>query len=328
MNFTALLNMIATLFLMLIVGFFAGKLGIVSPTASKNLSRLIITIGQPALIIYSVVRMDYSTENLLLGLEVLVFGILLHAVLAVISYFAYFRFRQLDERKITEFATIFGNVGFIGIPILESLFGAKGAFMGAFFVVSFNLVLWTWGISILARKRDDIKLTPKKILVNYGTVPSAIGFVLFLAKGLFPTVLPADVISVTATVCSPFMMCLSYMASLCTPVSMLIIGALLAGRSLKQILGSGKIYYLCFIKLLVIPAIVIVLMRLFGFDAEWILFAATVTSMPCATTVTMLAELHDIAPGYSAQAVGTTSLLSIASMPCVIWFAQWLIQVT
>ncbi len=319
------LTLIATLFLMLIVGYVAGKLGIVNSVASKNLSRLIITIGQPALIIYSLVRMPYTHEDLLLGIKTLGFGLVLHGVLALLSYFAYFRFRDLDERKITEFATIFGNVGFIGIPILESLFGAMGAFMGAFFVVSFNLVLWTWGISILARKRDDIKLTPKKILLNFGTVPSAIGFVIFLLKGLLPSLLPTEALKVV-DVCAPSVMqALSYVASLCTPVSMLIIGALLATRTPRQIFGSAKIYYLCLVKLLLIPMLVCVLMKLCGFDANWILFAATVTSMPSATTVTMLAELYDITPGYSAQAVGTTSLFSIATMPMVIAFAQFLI---
>ena len=318
------LTLIATLFLMLIVGYAAGKLNIVTSVASKNLFRLIITIGQPALIIYSLVRMPYTTEDLLLGLKTLGFGLVLHGVLALISYFAYFRFRDLNEQKITEFATIFGNVGFIGIPILESLFGATGAFMGAFFVVSFNLVLWTWGIAILARKRPDIKLTPKKIFVNFGTVPSAIGFVIFLLKGLLPSLLPTGAMKVIG-VCAPSVMqALSYVASLCTPISMLIIGALLATRTWRQILGSAKIYYLCFVKLLLIPVVICVAMKLCGFGTTWILFAATVTSMPSATTVTMLAELYDITPGYSAQAVGTTSLLSIATMPMVIAFAQWL----
>ena len=325
LDLTAFLTLVVTLFLMLIVGYVAGKTKIVSETASKNLSKLIIAIGQPALIIFSLVRMEYSTENLLLGLQTLGFGFALHGILAVFSFLAFLRFRTLDERKITEFAAIFGNVGFIGIPLLESLFGPKGAFMGAFFVVSFNVFLWTWGIMILARQRPDIKLTPKKLL-NYGTVPSMIGLALFLLKGLLPRVLPEAFVQGVSYVAPPVLSCLSYMASLCTPVSMLIIGALLATRSLRQIFLSGKIYYLSFIKLLVFPLLVALAMRLMGFDTGWILFGVTVTAMPCATTVTMLAELHDIAPGYSAQAVGTTSLLSIATMPCVLWITQRILE--
>ena len=325
MNFVPFLYTVITLFFMLIVGYVAGKTGVVSDTASKNLSKLIISIGQPALIIYSVVRMEYSTENLILGFQTLGFGLILHAILALLSFGACLRFRDLNERKITEFAAIFGNVGFIGIPILETLFGAKGAFMGAFFVVSFNVFLWTWGIVILSRKRPDIRLTPKKLL-NFGTVPSMLGLGIYVLKGVLPPLLPLELNTALAAVSTPVLSCLSYMASLCTPVSMLIIGALLAERSMKQIFLSGKIYYLCLLKLILFPLAICAVMRLLGFDNRWILFAATVLSMPCATTVTMLAEIHDIAPGYSAQGVGTTSLLSIATMPCVLWLVQRMIE--
>ncbi len=326
LNFTPFLTLVATLFVMLIVGFVAGKLNIVTPTASKNLSKLIITIGQPALIIYSLVRMPYSSEELWLGLKTLGFGIVLHLLLVLASLLFFCRFSNADERKLSEFSTVFGNVGFIGIPLLEALFGAVGAFMGAFFVVSFNLVLWTAGIALLAQKRPDIKLTPKKALLNYGTVPSVIGFVLFLGKGLLPPLLPSGVMNVL-NVCAPVVTgTLSYMASLCTPVSMLIIGALLAGRTPKQILGSGKVYYVCLVKLLALPVVTVLVMKLLGMGDSWILFAATVTAMPSATTVSMLAELYDISPGYSAQCVGTTSLFSMATMPMVIGFAMWLIE--
>ncbi len=315
MNFPALLNMVATLFLMLIVGFVAGKRGVVSSVASKNLSRLIITIAQPALIIYALVRMDYARETLGLGFLTLLFGFAAHALLALLSYLAFCRIKHPDERKLSEFAAIFGNVGFVGIPILESLFGAQGAFMAAFFVVSFNLVVWTWGIAILGRGRKDIKLTPKKIFINYGTVPSVIGLILFLMKGIDGFVIP-----------QPVMMGLSYISSLCTPVSMLIIGALLASRTPKQIFGSGKIYYLCLVRLILMPLASSLLMKLLGFDSMWIQFAAVVIAMPSATIVTMLAELHDISPAYSAQIVGTSTLLSIATMPCVLFLVQKIIE--
>lgn len=308
-------HMIITLFLLLAVGYAAGKLKIIHGESSKHLSKLIIHVGQPAMIIYNLVKMEYSAENLGLGFLTLAFGLGLHIVLAVLSYGFFVRMRGLDERKISEFAAIFGNVGFIGIPILESIFGDKGGFMGAFFNVSFQLVLWTWGIMILARQRKDIQITPRKVLVNFGTVPSLIGMVLFLLKGLDGFFIP-----------QPVMLGLSYLSALCTPISMLIIGALLASRSIKQMLGSAKIYYLCAVKLLILPLAVCTLMRLLRCDGDWILFAAAVTSMPSATTVTMLAELYDISPAYSAQAVGTTSLLSVLTMPCVIGFAGWLIS--
>ena len=316
MNFTALLNTIATLFIMLIVGYIAGKVGIVDSVASKKLSNLIIKIAQPALIIYSIVKMQYSAENLELGLKTLALGFAVHLFMGGVAFLACLKIKDLDERKILEFSMVFGNTGFIGIPIMESLFGDVGGFMASFIVVSFNILMWTLGIAILSRKRDDIKLTLKKALINKGTVPSVIGLAVFL----LPIILPSFKLPTFA------LSSLSYIASLCTPVSMLIIGALLAGRSFKQIFGSGKVYYLCLFKLVIIPLLVCVIMKLLGFSDMWVLFAAALTSMPSATSVSMLAELYDITPGFSAQGVGTSSLLSIATMPCVIWLAQKIIE--
>ena len=311
-QFTDFFNLIIAFFILLIVGFVAGKTNIVDSVASKRLSALIIKIGQPALIINSLIKMEYSAEKLSLGFQTLLFGFVVHIVMALLAFLAFRGFKDVDEQKLTEFATIFGNVGFLGIPILKSLFGDEGEFMGAFFIVSFNVFLWTWGIMILARKRNDIKLTPKK-LINYGTVPCFIGFVLYLC-------------------CRPFfafptfvMKSFEFTASICTPISMFIIGALLATCTFKQIFCSGKIYYLCAIRLVIIPVIVCLLLKLIGLD-NWILFAAAVTSMPCATTLTMLAELYDINPRYSAQAVGTTSLFSVVTMPCVMFLAQKLVE--
>lgn len=316
MNFSALLTTIATLFIMLIVGYICGKTGIIDSVASKKLSALIIKIAQPALIISSIVKMQYSAANLKLGLQTLALGFAVHLFMGVIAFVACIKIKNLDERKILEFSMVFGNTGFIGIPIMESLFGDIGAFMASFIVISFNILMWTLGIAILGRKRPDIKLTLKKALINKGTIPSVIGFGIFLIPAFWTSFkLPAFVLS-----------SFSYIASLCTPISMLIIGALLAGRTFKQIFGSGKVYYLCLFKLIVIPLTVCLIMKLLGFGDMWILFATALTCMPSATSVSMLAELYDITPGFSAQGVGTTSLFSIATMPCVIFLAQKIIE--
>ena len=316
MNFSALLTTIATLFIMLIVGYIAAKLGIIDSVASKKLSALIVSVGQPTLIIYSIIKIQYSAENLSLGLKTLLMGFAIHFVGAALALLACMKIKNLDERKLIEFSIVFGNTGFIGIPIMESLFGDMGAFMGSFIIVSFNVLAWTLGILILGRGRDDIKLTLKKALINKGTIPSVIGFALFLIPAFWKGFkLPAFALS-----------SLSYLASLCTPISMLIIGALLASRTPKQIFGSAKVYYLCLMRLIVLPLLVCVSMKLLGFDGMWILAATALTSMPSATMVSMLAEIYDISPGFSAQGVGTTSLFSIATMPCIIFIAQKIIE--
>ena len=317
LNFPSFLNTTAALFIMLALGFVLGKLKIIDQTASKKLSRLILSVAQPALIIHSLTKTPYSTSALRLGLTTFLFGFALLSVSSAIAFFACAKIRDIDERKLMEFTMNFGNVGFIGIPILGSLIGDTGEFMASFFIASFNVMLWTWGICVLGRKRPDIKLTPKKILLNFGTVPSVIGFIIFI----IPAFIPSFRLPAFAT------QSLSYVSSLCTPVSTLIIGALISRVSLKLFFSSPKIYYVCFVKLIAIPMAVCLIMKLCGFGDLWIIFATIISAMPSATTVSMLAELYDIKPTFSAIAVGATSLISIASMPLITYVANLIILI-
>ena len=295
-------------------GFFARKRGIIDDVASKRLSTLIIKIGQPMMIISALVEADFSYENLTSGLVIVGAGLVLHALVAVLAFFLCKGFRNLDERKITEFSLIFTNTGFIGFPIMEALFGKTGLFLASFYVVSFHLFMWSWGMVIIARKRSDIKLTVRKIFINFGSVPCLIGILLYMAVIPFPSfAIPTFVLK--------FM---SYLAGLCTPISVLITGALLATRTPRQIFASGKIYYFSALKLVGIPLFVCVLAKLLGLSEFMILFCTVEAALPAAASITMFSEMYDLDAGYASQTVGTSSLLSVGTLPLVILVAEWI----
>lgn len=310
MNFLSLLSTIATLFLLLVAGYGSRKLGIINDVASKNLSTLIVRVGQPMLIIGSLLSVEYSPENLRQGLTITACGFLTHFILATLAFFFCKPIRNLDERKITEFSCVFGNCGFVGFPILKALFGNVGLFWGAFFIVSFHLSLWTWGISIYARKRPDIKLTPKKIIVNYGTIPCMIGVALYVSQAIPGVTIPVFLRDF-----------LSYLSNLCTPITMLITGALLATRTPKQIFGSKNIYYLCALKMLLFPMAVLLITHLLGLSDQIVMLLTVMAAMPSAAMVSMLSELYDVDPGYASQSVGTTTLLCTLTLPIVLYVA-------
>ncbi len=312
MDITSLLSTVATLFLILCAGYVARRVGIIDDVASKNLSKLIVQLGQPMLIIGSLLGVEFSLPNLKQGLLIIALGFLCHLIMAVIAFAVCAPIRNLDERKITEFGCIFGNCGFFGFPILKSLFGDIGLFWGAFFVVSFHLTLWTWGIAIYARKRPDIRLTPKKIILNFGTVPCLVGIFLYITCGLIPGfAMPRPILDF-----------LGYLTDLCTPITMLITGALLATRSPKQLFGNPRIYLLCGVKLLAMPLIMLGVTTLIGLSPEMVTLLTVMAAMPSAAMVSMLSELHDVSPGYASQAVGTTTLLTTLTLPLVVYVVQ------
>ena len=314
--FPALLSIMLTLFALIVCGFVCRKTKIIDTPASKALSRLILAVGQPMLIISALSRAEYSKENLTIAWQVTLIGFGVHTLLALLSYLICKALKKdFDEAKIFEFSLVFANAGFIGFPVLDAIFGSGiGSFMGAFYTISFHLFLWTWGLLILGRKRDDIKLTPKKIFFNFGTVPCAIGIVFYLLKGIPGFVLPAFADKFFA-----------YLAGLCTPISVLVTGALLATISLGEMIKTPKLYLHSAIKLVAFPIFFCLLAKLLGMSNTYILLVTALTGVPSAATVSMLSEVYDIKPGFASQTVGMTSVLSTATLPLVMLFANWII---
>lgn len=309
MSITSLVSTIATLALLLIIGWIAGKLGYVDAVSTERLSTLIVKIGQPFLIINSLISQEYSAENLKTGLKILLLGLCLHAFMACLAFLFSRKIKDFDEQKLSEYAMFLANCGFIGFPIVDSIYGSEGLFYGAFYIVSFHLFVWTWGILILARKRPDIKVTAKSILFNFGTMPCLIGFLLFVSH--IP--LPAPVLQLS-----------SYLNGICTPISIIISGANIARRSLKKMLSNKNVYLVNVVKLLVMPLCVALVTWLIGLPEYMIVFGTIMAAMPCPAVVTMFGELYRISPGYAAELVGSSTIFCILTIFPMVTFAQFL----
>ncbi len=328
LDINALIVVVATLTVLLAVGFLCRKVGIIDDPASKRLSKLILMVGQPAMLIYSMATAEFSTERVEMAWIMLGLGFVFHGLLAVISYFMALPYRNnIDEEKISEFSFMFANCAFIGFPIFEALLPGKGLFMASFLTFSFNVLVWTWGLAIFARKRKDIKLNIKKVLFNFGTVPCAIGFILYLMKAPIPS------IGYEGFVIPEFLSrSLGYLTNLCTPISVLITGALIATQSAKKIFGSWKIYYFNAMKLFILPIIVciiskiaLILIPVDGLEI-YAIFMTAAAALPAASSVSMMSETYGLDSGYSSVVVGTSSIISVLSLPLTMMLAQWILN--
>lgn len=300
MNFEALLSTALSLFLFILIGFVLHKAGVVDTDLTKKLSGFVAKAAQPFLIIWSVVKLEYSPENLKNGMIVLGFSVLLHIFLALAAKLFFSRTADADERKIHEFGCIFTNCAFVGFPILNALFGEAGLFYGAFYVIVYNLAVWSYGVVIMARGRQDVKISARKMLVNLGTVPCAIGLGLYIARIPMPDFLTTVFDS---------------MSGLCTPLSLIVTGALVASMPLRGLFTNPKIYYFCAAKLILIPLIAAVVLRFAGLSGlvegiDLSVFMVVLLAMPPAAFTTIFAELYDTKPAYAAQ------LLSVSTMLC------------
>lgn len=322
-SFFKLLTIIGILFLLMVTGYICRKIGWIDEVSSKKLSKLIICLGQPMMIVGALLSKDFGWELLREGLFYTAIGFIIHPVMALFAFLSGKAYKDLNERKISEFATIFTNCGFIGFPILEAVFPGKGAFYGAFFVIGFHLYIWTLGILILSQGREDIRLTPKKALINFGTVPCAIGLILYLCKSFAPDVLLSNT-SVITRFCN-------YLGDLCMPISVLVTGSLLATQSFGKLLRNPRLYYFNIIKLLVVPLCVCLLTKLVTLEMEdsysTILFCTVIAALPSAATVTMLSEMYGIDSGFAAQTVGSSSVLSLGTLPLLYFLGDLIARI-
>ncbi len=315
MNFEALFSTALSLFLFTLTGFVLRKTGVVDGTLTGKLSGFVAKACQPFLIIFSVVKLEYSTEKLRNGILVLAFSVLLHIFLALASKLFFSRVGDTDERKIHEFGCVFTNCAFVGFPILNALFGEAGLFYGAFYVIVYNLAVWSYGVVVMARGKPNFKISVRKMLVNLGTVPCAIGLGLYMARVPMPDFL---------------MTVLESMSGLCTPLSLIVTGSLVASMPLRGLFNNPKIYYFCAAKLILIPLIAAVILRFAGLSGlvegiDLSVFMVVLSSMPPAAFTTIFAELYDVKPAYAAQLLSVGTMLSPFTILLVMKLSEFIL---
>ena len=309
-DITSLTNTVITLFIIVLISYIAVKLKLIDQTFTKGFSSFIF-VAQPFMIMNALSEIPYSKENLLRGFTVTGIGFGVMAVSAALAFLAVRSFDTLDEKKIGQFGLIFANAGFMGIPVLKAAFGDIGAFYGAFFQITFHLTLWTYGMFILSRKRSDIKFKPLNIILNFGTVPVIIGIILYI----LPIKLPA-----------PVTMTMTMLSSVCAPGSMVIVGSILATIPLKSLFTDLKVYYIAAIKLVVLPAIICGICTAVGFSEDFVYLFTLLAALPTATNCAMYAQKYEIAPQFGAKIASFTTVLSMATVPLMMYFADFMIS--
>ena len=215
----------------------AGYLGL-NAEGNKALSRLVIYLTLPALILSSVteVPQDIAKSGVLLLLGASFFT---YALLGAVSL-AVPRILKADRADygIYHFMTIFGNVGFIGFPVLSALFGEKAIFLAAIFNLPMNLFCFSVGILMIAPKGTKLKITA---LWNPTVVASVAALLLYL----MPISLPAAVNDG-----------LSLLGSATIPLAMMLIGSSLAQLPFREVWNIPKLYLLSLIKLILCPLLI------------------------------------------------------------------------
>lgn len=292
------------MFLYMLVGLVLSKTGKLSEQGSKDLASILICLILPAVIIKSFCE-SFSAEKLVL----FCISTLLSAVaLGICMLIARLVFQKAP---IDFFSASFSNAGFMGIPLVQALYGVEAVSYLVGYIALLNLLQWGHGLRVLTGKR--IRLNLKTVLTNPLLIAPFIGLFLFCA-GLGDK-LPG-----------PVSTAISGIAGTNGPVAMIVLGCYLAKSDLKSLFLTGRQYFLSAMRLVLIPLAVMVVLAFLPVDRTIRLAVFIASAAPVGANVAVYSQLYDLDYPYACQSVALSTILSIVTMPLMIVAASALFR--
>jgi len=317
-----LFEQVAVLVLIMIPGFLLGKFKLVGDGFGKWISNVILYAAQPALIIMGFVSVDFGTEVLLRMGAVFVLAIVAHLLFFGVALL-FFRKAPAKRRSVLLFSTVFTNAGYMGIPLLESLFldtHPEIAIYGSVYVTAFNIFVWSLGSYLYTGDKKYISV--KKMIVNPATLSTFVGLAIFFLSAI-PAVRNSLIIPyIRGEVSSVFPSFMNSMKALVAPLAMLLIGFRFVDLKFKSVFKDKYLYINLFVTLFLTPALIWAIVKLLAvthiYDDELVMSVLLLSAAaPAATATSMFAEKYDGDSPYASLIVSVTSVFCIISMPIV-----------
>lgn len=301
-DMTKVIMKMCMLFVIMMIGYIGNKLGVIDEVGNKKYSSLVVNITAPALILASASDSNLSGSKSE-ALFVLALAIGMYGFLMVASLLVRFLFRiPKGNEGVYQFMTIFGNNAFMGIPVVEAIFG--NVFYASLFNLPNNILIYSFGGYLLGKQQKNetvktAKFTWKNIC-NPGVISATTALILFLMGLKFPT---------------PITDTLNCVGAITTPLSMLVIGSSLANLSLRETFVNVRVYAFSLYKLVVLPVMVWFIGRLFIHSFLVLGVLVVISAMPCAAVTVMLCNEYDNDANLAARYVFVSTVLSVLTIP-------------
>ncbi len=301
MDFSNIAIALCKLFSLLIVGYFLNKKKILDSHINTGLSALLLNATNPALILSSlgatggVAKGDVS--------KLLIFGVCFYIMLPIVAFIIVRILRiQPSKRGIAQLLIIFSNTGFMAIPILQTLYGDVSVFYSNILNLPFNFLFFSYGVYLINREnasRSGERLNWRKF-INPGIVASAIALILYFCEIHLPKAANET---------------FSFLGNMTPPLSMIILGSVLAEYPLSSIFKDLKINLMLLLKQLLLPVLAMFLGHLVFTDPVITGIITLTFAMPCATMTVMLSKEYKSDTLTASAGVVFTTVLSLITIP-------------
>lgn len=296
-------NQVIVMFLLMGVGALAFKTKIISEQTNKQLSDVVLLIVNPCIII-SAYYTKYD-KNLAIGLLIcFVFAVLTHIVGIILSTFLIKKNSSRDF-SLERFSCVYSNCGFFAIPLVYAVLGPSGVLFLTAYITVFNLFIWTHGIFIISGQKN------KNLLLQTLKTPVLIS--IFVGLFLFFTQikLPSSLIEAN-----------NFIAKMNTPLAMFVSGVYVAQSNIFKALKIPKIYLISVIKLLLIPIIMIIIMKLLQVGNDQLFVVLIGAATPTGVTGILFSSKFNKNPILASEIVGITTILSIITIPFMVFLSS------
>lgn len=317
MNIVPLINTMLLLFGMLAIGFLAGKIRLMTEEMNRQLSSFLVSVTSPLQILGSVLSGSFPMSNR----EVLLLTLLtlpLYAVLIGLSFLIPKIFRvKPSSSAVLRFLFIFSNIGYLGYPLVESMYGVAETFYVTVFVLAFQFVCWTYGVCLLASGAEDAADAEKPDSAA-GTSAKSGGLIswrLFLSPCIIAAV-AAYILYFLRVPCPALLYKIIYQAGAVTsPLAMIILGCSLAYMKAGEVFGRWQIYILAAVRMLVLPVLFFLVLRTFIRNETMLRITTLILCMPSGTNATLMSYRYGADAKLGSAGVFITTLLSAGSIP-------------
>jgi len=303
------IQQVAILFLLIVVGYCVKKLNVVSEKINKEISSLVINVTLPAFLI-TAMGSAFSKEKLMNSWWLVVISFSIYAAAILFSYI-FVRVMKIEGRKkdIYQYIVVFANTGYMGYPVVSAIYGKEGVFYAAIYNLAFSILIWSFGVYLMKRtdaESGDNKQTLGSVLkkmISPGLCAVIIGFSLFL----FSIELP---ITIRRT--------LEMIGGATTPLSMMFIGFILAEIPVRDMIDGWKMLIVTLVRLIILPLSVFGVLKVCGATGYLLSIPVMITAMPAAANTAILAARYNNDYRLASKLIFVSTLISIITIPMII----------
>jgi hypothetical protein len=283
------------------VGYFSSRLGVITSSAADEISKLLMKVTLPALIIVSM-NQTFNKELLINSIGILIISICVHVAFIFVAYL-WSKWFDLPQEKMSvlRFLIIFGNTTFMGYPIINAVYGELGLFYASSYNFVAILLIFSYGIILLSKRGSGSIL---KKLLNPGFIAVIVGYILFFMQIEFPYVILSS---------------LQLVGNLTIPLALIIIGNSLVSIPLKELFVDKQLWYVSLLRLIVIPVILLIILKQLGLNNYLVGISVIMSAIPAALFAGVFARTNGCDGNLGDRGAVLTHILSIITIPLIIY---------